>query len=111
MADRTVRGVLGRKLGMTQVFDASNRVVPVTVVQAGPCVVTQVRTPEKEGYSAVQLGYEELTGRQERKLNSPEKGHLRKNKLPLLRVLREVDVDGDTAPKVGDRIDVTMFAV
>jgi len=68
MADRAVRGVLGRKLGMTQVFDASNRVVPVTVAQAGPCVVTQVRTPEADGSSAVQLAYGEIDPR---KVNKP----------------------------------------
>jgi len=106
-----IKGILGRKVGMTQIFTETGTAAGVTVVQAGPCVVTQVRTLEKEGYRAVQLGYEELTGRQERKLNEPEKGHLRKNKLPLMRVLREVDVDGDGEPKVGDRIDVTMFAV
>ena len=55
--DRTVKGVLGQKLGMTQVWDDNNRVVPVTVVKAGPCVVTQVRTPDHDGYSAVQLGF------------------------------------------------------
>ena len=55
--ERTVKGLLGTKLGMTQLWDANNRIVPVTVVQAGPCVVTQVRTPEVNGYSAVQLGF------------------------------------------------------
>jgi large subunit ribosomal protein L3 len=106
-----IKGILGRKVGMTQIFTETGTAAGVTVVQAGPCVVTQVRTPEKEGYRAVQLGYEELTGRLERKLTEPEKGHLRKNKLPLMRVLREVETDGDGEPKVGDRIDVTMFAV
>ena len=72
MQNRTVKGVLGRKLGMTQVFDANNRVVPVTVVQAGPCVVTQVRTPEADGYSAVQLAYGEIDPR---KVNKPLRGH------------------------------------
>src|SRR6195952_3943496 len=75
MADRTVKGVLGRKLGMTQVFDANNRVVPVTVVQAGPCVVTQVRTPEADGYSAVQIAFGAIDPR---KVNKPAAGHFEK---------------------------------
>ena len=70
----TFRGLLGEKLGMTQVFDENNRLVPVTVVKAGPCVVTQVRTPEVDGYSAVQLGFGEIDPR---KVNKPEGGHLR----------------------------------
>jgi large subunit ribosomal protein L3 len=63
MADRVIRGILGTKLGMTQVFDETNRVVPVTVVKAGPCVVTQVRTPDVDGYSAVQLAFGEIDPR------------------------------------------------
>ncbi len=106
-----IKGILGRKVGMTQIFTETGTAAGVTVVQAGPCTVTQVRTPEKDGYRAVQIGFEELTGRQERKLTAPEKGHLRKRKLPLLRHLREVDIEGDTAPNVGDRVDVSMFAV
>jgi large subunit ribosomal protein L3 len=108
-----IKGILGRKVGMTQIFEANGTAAGVTVVQAGPCTVTQVKTPEKDGYQAVQIGFEELTGRQERKLTDPQKGHLRKNKLPLLRHLREVEVGGDDAAShnVGDKIDVTMFAV
>jgi large subunit ribosomal protein L3 len=71
----TFRGILGEKLGMTQVFDENNRIVPVTVVKAGPCVVTQVRTPERDGYSAVQLGFGEIDPR---KVNRPEAGHFAK---------------------------------
>jgi large subunit ribosomal protein L3 len=71
----TFRGLLGEKLGMTQVFDENNRIVPVTVVKAGPCVVTQVRTPEKDGYSAVQLGFGAIDPR---KVNKPEGGHFAK---------------------------------
>src|SRR5438876_6526167 len=73
--NRAIRGVLGEKLGMTQVFDDRNRVVPVTVVRAGPCVVTQVRTPEKDGYSAVQLAYGAIDPR---KVTKPVTGHYRK---------------------------------
>jgi large subunit ribosomal protein L3 len=71
----TFRGLLGEKLGMTQVFDENNRIVPVTVVKAGPCVVTQVRTPEVDGYSAVQLGFGAIDPR---KVNRPEGGHFAK---------------------------------
>jgi large subunit ribosomal protein L3 len=106
-----ITGIIGRKIGMTQIFTETGTAAGVTVVQAGPCTVTQIRTPEKDGYQAVQIGFEELTGRNERKLNDPEKGHLRKNKLPLLRVLREMDVDGGEVPSIGDQIDVSMFAV
>ena len=73
--DRQVTGILGTKLGMTQVFDENNRVVPVTVVQAGPNVVTQVRTPEKDGYPAVQLAFGAIDPR---KVNKPETGHFTK---------------------------------
>lgn len=108
-----IKGILGRKIGMTQVFEPNGTAAGVTVLQAGPCTVTAVRDAEKDGYSAVQLGFEELTGRQERKLTQPEKGHLKKHNLPLLRHLREVEVAGDDAGShnIGDTIDVTMFAV
>ena len=72
MADRVIRGILGTKLGMTQVFDSNNRVVPVTVVKAGPCVVTQLRTQENDGYTGVQLGFGTA-----KRLNKPQQGHLR----------------------------------
>ncbi|MGI8586628.1 MAG: 50S ribosomal protein L3 [Chloroflexia bacterium] len=106
-----IKAILGRKLGMTQIFEESGLAAGVTVVQAGPCTVTDIRTPERDGYQAVQLGFEELTGRQERKLNQPEKGHLTKNKLPLLRHLREVEMSGDDSGshKIGDTVDVGIF--
>ncbi len=69
---RTIKGVLGSKLGMTQIWDDNNRVIPVTVVQVGPCVVTQVRTPETDGYDAVQLGFGAIDPR---KVNKPMSGH------------------------------------
>jgi len=108
-----IKGILGRKIGMTQVFEPNGTAAGVTVLLAGPCTVTAVRDAVKDGYSAVQLGFEELTGRQERKLTAPEKGHLKKHNLPLLRYLREVEVAGDDAGShnIGDTIDVTMFAV
>ncbi|HKN45528.1 MAG TPA: 50S ribosomal protein L3, partial [Propionibacteriaceae bacterium] len=73
--ERTVKGLLGTKLGMTQLWDANNRIVPVTVVQAGRCVVTQVRTPDVDGYSAVQLGFGAIKAKQ---LTKPSSGHFEK---------------------------------
>jgi large subunit ribosomal protein L3 len=73
--ERTVKGILGTKLGMTQLWDASNKVVPVTVIQAGPCVVTQVRTPDSDGYSAVQLGFGAIKAK---KVTKPSGGHFEK---------------------------------
>src|SRR5438874_1064800 len=79
MGVRQQKGILGEKLGMTQVWDAANRLVPVTVVKAGPCVVTQVRTPERDGYDAVQLGFGTVDPR---KVNKPETGHFSKAGVP-----------------------------
>ena len=103
-----IKGILGKKLGMTQVFEEGGIATGVTVIEAGPCVVTQVKTPENDGYYGVQVGWGEA---RERQLTQAERGHLRKRKLPLVRRVRELPVDqnGDR-PKVGDRIDVTMFA-
>jgi large subunit ribosomal protein L3 len=97
-----VRGLLGRKLGMTQAFDDSGRAVALTIVQAGPCWVTQLRTPERDGYSAAQIGYEET-----KRLNRPEQGHLKAT--PKLRHLREVPLDEGEAVTVGAKIDVSML--
>jgi large subunit ribosomal protein L3 len=89
---------------MTSVFDETGRVVPVTVIQAGPCWVTQVKTDESNGYSAVQLGFEES-----RKLNSPERGHLGKAGTPMLKHLREWRVEDPSEYQLGQRLDVSMF--
>ena len=103
-----IRALIGRKLGMTQVFEAGGIATGVTIIEAGPCIVTQVKSVENDGYRGVQLGWETV---EEDRLTQPERGHLRKKKLPLVRHLREVPVaaDGDD-PKLGDRLDVTMFA-
>lgn len=99
-------GLLGRKVGMTSVFDEAGRVVPVTVIQAGPCWVTQVKRSESgDGYEAVQLGFEES-----RKLNSPQRGHLAKASTPMLRHLREWRVSDASEFELGQRLDVSMFA-
>ena len=89
---------------MTQVFDDAGRVVPVTVIQAGPCWVTQVKTAEQDGYNAIQVGFEES-----RRVNSPERGHLAKAGTPMLRHLNEWRVSDPTAFQVGQRLDVSLF--
>lgn len=101
MSDRQVKGILGTKLGMTQVFDESNRVVPVTVVQAGPCVVTQVRTQEKDGYQAVQLAFGAIDPR---KVNKPETGHFGKAGVTPRRVLAELRTTDAGEYEVGQEI-------
>jgi large subunit ribosomal protein L3 len=100
------RGVLGEKLGMTQVFDDRNRVVPVTVVRAGPCVVTQVRTPEKDGYSAVQLGFGAIDPR---KVTKPVAGHFRTAGVTPRRHLVELRTDAATEYEVGQEVGAEVF--
>ena len=99
-----INEILGRKVGMTQVFDTRGEVVPVTIIEAGPCLVTQVKTEEHDRYTAVQLGYEQVEAR---RLNKPLLGHLRKQ--PPLRVLREVRVPDAADYEVGQRVDVSAF--
>lgn len=100
-----VTGLIGRKLGMTQLFLEDGQVVPVTVVEAGPCRVQQVKTRERDGYLAVQLAFEEIP---ERKLNKPTLGRFRKTTVPPARHLREFPYEG-TAPEVGGVIDASIF--
>jgi large subunit ribosomal protein L3 len=100
------QGVLGEKLGMTQVFDANNRIIPVTVVKAGPCVVTQIRTPEKDGYSAVQIAYGAIDPR---KVNKPEAGHFAKAGVPPRRYLVEIRTDDVSSYTVGQEITADVF--
>ena len=97
-----MKGILGRKQGMTRVFLEDGAVVPVSVVEAGPCVVTQVKTRQRHGYQAVQLGYEDA-----KKLNEPETGHLKR--VAPLRHLREFRVDELGDAQIGQRIDVGIF--
>ena len=101
-----VKGLLGTKLGMTQIWDENNKVVPVTVVKAGPCVVTQVRTPESDGYSAVQLGYGQIDPR---KVNKPMAGHFAKAGVTPRRHLVELRTDAASEVTVGQEFDVTVF--
>jgi large subunit ribosomal protein L3 len=106
MTERKITGILGRKLGMTQVFDENNRVVPVTVVQAGPNVVTQVRTPETDGYTAVQLAYGAIDPR---KVNKPRTGHFAKAGVTPRRHLVELRTADATEYTVGQEITAEVF--
>jgi len=103
-----VKAILGKKVGMTQIFDEHGDAIPVTVIEAGPCYVTQVRTVESDGYSAVQLGFEET---KLQRLTKGEKGHLERNDLPPLRYLREFRVREDELPEEGQRVLVDVFEV
>lgn len=101
-------GIIGKKIGMTRLFDENGKVVPVTVVQAGPCPVLQVkRTAEKDAYSAVQIGFESIP---ERKCNKPMAGHFKKAESAPLRVVREFRVEDPENYSVGSAIDVSIFA-
>jgi large subunit ribosomal protein L3 len=110
-----VTGILGKKVGMTQLFDDKGDVHPATVLQAGPCVVTQHKTQTKDGYDAAQIGLVEFV--KESRLTKPARGHLAKNNLPPVKFMREVPVeadekgqaDGDGALKAGTRVLVDMF--
>ncbi|MDV3351814.1 50S ribosomal protein L3 [Leptolyngbyaceae cyanobacterium CCMR0082] len=99
-------GILGTKLGMTQVFDDAGNAVPVTVIQAGPCVVTQVKTQQTDGYCAVQIGYQEVA---EKALTKPELGHLKKAGAPSLRHLREYRVDDSSSFELGQTVAADIF--
>jgi large subunit ribosomal protein L3 len=108
-----IAGILGKKVGMTQLFDSKGDVRPVTVLQAGPCVVTQHKSAVKDGYEAAQIGLVEFV--KESRLTKGERGHLAKNNLPPVKFLREVPLekegpaDGDGAVRVGDRVLVEIF--
>jgi large subunit ribosomal protein L3 len=104
--DKQIKGVLGEKLGMTQVWDAENRVVPVTVVKAGPCVVTQVRSIEKDGYAAVQLAFGEIDPR---KVNKPEKGHFEKADVAPRRHLVELRTSDAAEYSAGQEVTAEVF--
>ncbi|MFY1697595.1 50S ribosomal protein L3 [Solwaraspora sp. WMMD791] len=103
--DRQVKGILGAKLGMTQVWD-NNRVVPVTVVQAGPCVVTQVRTADKDGYAAVQLAFGAIDPR---KVNKPESGHFAKSGVAPRRHIVELRTTDASEYELGQEVTVETF--
>ena len=100
-------GILGRKLGMTRIFGDDGSIIPVTVIEAGPCPVTQVKNLEKDGYNAMQIGFDEIP---ERKANKPEKGHLDKAGRGYFRVLKEIRLDGPVPFEQGMDVTVDIFA-
>lgn len=97
-----IKGLIGKKIGMTQIFDENGLAVPITLIEAGPCYVTQIRNPEKDGYNAVQLGFEEA---KPKRLTGGQLGHLKNNELPPLRFLREFRVK-DPQVSEGDKLEV-----
>lgn len=102
-----IRKILGRKLGMTQVWDDDDNVVPVTVIQAGPCVISQVKTKETDGYDAVQIGFGDI---RPSLVSKPMQGHFKKAGVEPMRYLREVRVDDGEEHKVGDVVSVAEFS-
>ncbi len=105
-AGSSIKGVLGKKLGMTQVFDANNKMVPVTVVQAGPCVVTQIRTPEVDGYSAVQIAFGTIDPK---KVSKPQVGHFAKAGVTPRRSVAELRTLSASQYTVGQELGATVF--
>jgi large subunit ribosomal protein L3 len=103
-----MKGILGKKVGMTQVFDESGEVIPVTIIEAGPCFVTQKKTVGQDGYAAIQLGFEEV---KPKRLTQPQQGHLRRNNLPPLRHLREIRMsEGELEDyEEGQKISIGIF--
>ena len=106
MSENEIKGILGKKLGMTQIFDEENRVVPVTVVEAGPCVVTQIRTAETDGYNAIQIAFGEIDPR---KANKPAAGHFKKAGVTPRRHVAEIRMDDTSAYEVGQEVTADIF--
>ena len=102
------KGIIGKKIGMTQIFDEAGKVIPVTVVEAGPCVVVQKKTAEKDGYEAVQLGFGEIRAK---RVNKPLQGHFKKADVALKRTLKEFRLDDCSALNVKDIVKADIFAV
>ena len=103
-----MKAIIGKKVGMSQIFDENGHVIPVTVIEAGPCVVTQKKTAEKEGYAAVQLGFEDVA---ERKLTKGELGHLKKADVAPKKYLREFDLENAAELNIGDLVKADTFKV
>ena len=101
------KAIIGKKVGMTQIFDENGKVVPVTVIEAGPCVVVQKKSVEKDGYESVQLGFQEI---KERKLTKPELGHLKKASVPARKYLKEFRFDDISGYTVGDELKADVFS-
>lgn len=103
-----MKGILGKKVGMTQVFDENGEVIPVTLIEAGPCYITQMKTVEKDGYNAIQIGFGETS---EKRLGKPRAGHLKKADVSPVRHLREFRVSDLEGYEAGQKIDVSAFEV
>ena len=103
-----MKAIIGKKVGMSQIFDENGHVIPVTVIEAGPCTVVQKKTTEKDGYAAVQLGYEDVA---ERKLSKPEMGHLNKAGVAPKKHLREFDLENAAELNIGDLVKADTFKV
>ena len=103
-----MKAIIGKKVGMSQIFDENGHVIPVTVIEAGPCTVVQKKTAEKEGYAAVQLGFEDVA---ERKLSKPEMGHLNKAGVSPKKYLREFDLENAAELNIGDVVKADTFKV
>lgn len=101
-------GLIGQKIGMTQLYDEQGRVVPVTVLAAGPCPIVQIKTPERDGYAALQIGF---GSRREKVMTAPERGHLAKRNIPMVRFLREVRVEDPSTYEVGQKLTVSVFEI
>ena len=100
-------GLLGNKIGMTQIFDESGNIIPVTILKVGPCVVTQVKTKSKDGYDSIQIGYGNVSSKS---LTQPELGHLQKSNIQPLKYLKEFRVNGDSEFSLGQILNVDSFS-
>ena len=103
-----VKGLIGKKIGMTQIFDGDGRAVPITLIEAGPCFVSQVKTVENDGYHAIQLAFDEV---KPKKLSKAELGHLKTNNLPPVRTLREFRTNKLDGINAGDKVSASVFEV
>jgi len=102
-----VKAIIGKKVGMTQIFDENGKIVPVTVIEAGPCVVVQKKTQESDGYDSVQLGFQDI---KERKLTKPQAGHIKKAGVPARKYLKEFRLEDTSSLNVGDELKADVFA-
>jgi large subunit ribosomal protein L3 len=102
-----VVGLLGNKIGMTQIFDESGNIIPVTILKVGPCVVTQIKTEAKDGYDSIQIGYGNVSSKS---LSQPELGHLQKSNIQPLKYLKEFRVNGDSEFEIGQVLNVDSFS-
>lgn len=100
-------GLLGNKIGMTQIFDESGNIVPVTILKVGPCVITQIKTENLDGYKAIQIGYSNVLNKS---LNQPELGHLQKSNIQALKYLKEFRIENETEFEVGQILKVDLFS-